>query len=148
MNLKQELQADMATAMRSGDVIRRDTLRMLIAAIKQEEVDSRVDLDGEGFEKVLAKQAKQRRESIIDAEKAKRSDLMAQEQAELDIIESYLPQQMTEKEVRAAALDVIAETGASGLQDMGLVMQQLMPALKGQADGRLVSQIVRELLQD
>ncbi len=96
----------------------------------------------------MVKQAKQRRESIIDAEKAKRSDLMAQEQAELDIIESYLPQQMTEKEVRAAAIDVIAETGASGLQDMGLVMQQLMPALKGQADGRLVSQIVRELLQD
>ena len=148
MNLKQQLQADTETAMREGDNNRRDTLRMLLAAVKQEEIDDQVELDNEGVEKIISKQAKQRKESIIDAEKAGRLDLIAQEEAELSIIEQYLPQQMTKDEVRQVATIVIAELGASGMADMGRVMGRLMPELQGRADGRLASQVVRELLQD
>ncbi len=146
MDLKQQLQSDMVTAMREGDVTRRDTLRMLIAAIKQEEVDRRVELANAGVEAVLTKQAKQRRESIDDAQQADRLDLVAGEEAELAIIEGYLPQQMTEDEIRVVATEVITEMNASGMQEMGRVMGRLMPELGGRADGRLVSQVVRELL--
>ncbi len=148
MNLKQQLQADTATAMRDGDNNRRDTLRMLLAAIQQEEVDGRVELDDDGVEKIISKQAKQRKESIVDAEKAGRLELIAQEEAELAIIEEYLPQQMTEDEVRQIATNVIAALGASEMADMGRVMGRLMPELHGRADGRLASQVVRELLQN
>lgn len=147
MDLKQQLRDDVATAMREGDAERRDTLRLVLAAVQQEEIDRQVVLDNSGVEAVLAKQAKQHRESIEDAEKAGRFDLVAQEEAELAIIEPYLPQLMTEDEIRAVAADVISELGASGVQDTGRVMGRLMPELKGRADGRLVSQVVRELLQ-
>jgi uncharacterized protein YqeY len=147
MSLKKQLQDDVTEAMRSGDTERRDTLRFLLAAVKQEEVDQQTELDDSGVEAVLAKQAKQRRESIVDANKAGRGDLAAKEAAELAIVETYLPEMMTRDEIRVAAEGVIAETGASGMQDMGKVMGQLMPRLKGSADGGLVGEVVRELLQ-
>jgi uncharacterized protein YqeY len=147
MSLKKQLQDDVTEAMRSGDTERRDTLRFLLAAVKQEEVDQQTQLDDSGVEAVLAKQAKQRRESIADANKAGRGDLAAREAAELAIIETYLPDMMTRDEIRVAAEGVISETGAAGMQDMGKVMGQLMPQLKGSADGRLVGEVVRELLQ-
>lgn len=147
MSLKEQLQNDVTEAMRSGDVERRDTLRLLLAAVKQEEVDKQTQLDDSGVEAVLAKQAKQRRETIADAEKADRGDLAAKEAAELAIIETYLPEMMTRDEIRVAAEAAIKDSGASGMQDMGKVMGQLMPQLQGNADGRLVSEVVRELLR-
>ena len=147
MSLKDRIRADVADAMRAGDTSRRDVLRMILAAVKQEEVDEQTELDDDGVQSVLIKQAKQRRESIADAEKANRPDLAAQEEAELLIINDYLPGKLTEDEVRAAASAVITDMGASEMQDMGRVMGQLMPKLKGQADGRMVSQVVSELLQ-
>ena len=147
MSLKDRLRADVAEAMREGDASRRDVLRLMLAAVKQEEVDEQKELDDAGVQVVLMKQAKQRRESIADAKKANRPDLVAQEEAELLVIEHYLPGQLSEDEVRAAASDVIDNLGASEMQDMGRVMGQLMPNLKGQADGRMVSRVVRELLQ-
>ena len=147
MSLKDRLRADVAEAMRAGDASRRDVLRMMLAAVKQEEVDEQIELDDAGVQLVLTKQAKQRRESIADAQKANRPDLVDQEAAELRIIEDYLPGQLSEDEIRAAASGVIDELGASEMQDMGRVMGQLMPKLKGQADGRMVSQVVRDLLQ-
>lgn len=147
MSLKKQLQDDVAEAMRSGDTNKRDTLRLLLAAVKQEEVDRQIQLDDAGVEAVLAKQAKQRRETIEDAEKAGRGDLAAKEAAELAIVETYLPEMMTRDEIRAAAEAVISESGASGIQDMGKVMGQLVPQLQGRADGRLASEVVRELLQ-
>ena len=147
MSLKDRLRADVAEAMRAGDASRRDVLRMMLAAVKQEEVDGQTQLDDDGVQAVLVKQAKQRRESIADAEKANRPDLVAQEEAELRIIEDYLPGQLSEVEVCAAASGVIDELGAGEMQDMGRVMGQLMPKLKGQADGRMVSKVVRDLLQ-
>jgi len=147
MSLKDRMRVDVADAMRAGDTSRRDVLRMMLAAVKQEEVDEQTELDDEGVQLVLIKQAKQRRESIADAEKANRPDLAAQEEGELLLINDYLPGQLTEDELRAAASAVIADMGASEMQDIGPVMGQLMPKLKGQADGRMVSQVVRELLQ-
>jgi uncharacterized protein YqeY len=147
MSLKEEIQSDLKTAMREGDTNKRDTLRMILAAIQQEEVDRQIELDDSGVQVVVNKQAKQRRESIHDAEKAGRVELAAQEQMEFEIISTYMPQMMTVADIRGLAADTIAETGASGMQDMGLVMAQLMPKVKGQADGRLVSDTVRELLQ-
>lgn len=145
--LKEKLRNDMATAMREGAKERRDVLRMLLAAVKQEEVDSQKELDDSRVQAVLARQAKQRKESIADAERANRPEMAASEESELLIIEAYLPKQLAEDEIRAAAKEVIDDLGASGMQDMGQVMGKLMPVLKDQADGRLVSQVVREMLQ-
>ena len=146
MALKEQLRTDMATAMKQGNTETRDVLRMLLAAIKQAEVDDQVTLDEDGVVAVLTKQAKQRRESIADYEKAGRADLVAQEQAELAIIETYLPQLMSREKVQALAAQVIAELGVTDSKGMGQVMGKLMPQLKGQADGRMVNEVVRELL--
>ncbi|MFZ0544448.1 MAG: GatB/YqeY domain-containing protein [Candidatus Promineifilaceae bacterium] len=147
MELKEQLKSDLAAAMREGETHKRDTLRMLLAAIKQIEVDEQTTLDEEAVLSVLTKQAKQRRETIADAEKAGRDALVDQEKEELTFIEAYLPQMMTEDEVRRIAGEVINEVGASNIKDMGRVMGQLMPRLQGQADGRVVSAVVRQLLQ-
>lgn len=147
MSSSEQLRADLNEAMRSGDTEKRDVLRFLLAAIKQVEVDEQTTLDEAGVQQVLQKQAKQRRESIADYSKAGRQDLVDEEQAQLLIIESYLPQQMSRAEIAALASEAIAATGAQGAQDMGKVMGALMPQVKGKADGRLVNEVVRELLQ-
>ncbi len=146
MDLKERLRTDVAEAMKRGDTETRDALRLLLAAIKQSEVDEQKALDDAGVINVLTKQAKQRRESIADYQKAGRSDLIAQEELELVLIEKYLPQQMGRDEVRAIAAAIIAELGVTDPKGMGQVMSQLMPKVKGQADGRLVNDVVRELL--
>lgn len=148
MTLEEQLRLDMADAMRSGDNQKRDTLRLLLAAIKQVEVDGQQSLDDAGVQTVLAKQAKQRRESIVDYERAGRSDIAVLEQAELVIIESYLPQMMSREEITEVATQTITDLGADGPKDTGRVMGSLMSQVKGKADGRLVSEIVRELLQN
>lgn len=148
MSLKETLQKDRIAAMREGDSDKRNALGLLLAAIKQEEVDSQTSLDNKGVLAVLAKQAKQRRESIADYEKAGRSEMAAKEQAELVIIETYLPQQMGRDEIAGIAADIIADLGVTDMKGMGQVMGKLMPELKGQADGRLVNEVVRELLQN
>jgi uncharacterized protein len=146
MELKEQLRSDMADAMRSGDQQRRNVLRMLVAAVKQEEVDSGQVLADDGVLGVLQRQAKQRRESIADARSASRADLVAQEEAELALIEQYLPQMMSRDEVRALAARVIADLNATDMKSMGRVMGQLMPQLQGKAEGHVVSDVVRELL--
>lgn len=147
MSLKEQLRADMMAAMREGNNARRDALRLVLAAIQQAEVDEQATLDDAGVQAVLAKQAKQRRESIADYEKAGRPELAAQEAAEVALIESYLPQMMSREEVEAVAAGVIAELGVTDVKGMGQIMGRLMPQLKGRADGRLVNEVVRDLLQ-
>ena len=147
MSMKETLQKERIAAMRGGDTEKRNAIGLLLAAIKQEEIDTQTTLDDDGVTAVLMKQAKQRRESIADYEKAGRPEMVANEQAELAIIESYLPQQMGREEIKAIAAEVIAELGVSDAKGMGQVMGKLMPRLKGQADGRLVNEVVRELLQ-
>jgi len=146
MGLKEQLKSDVTAAMKSGDKERRDVLRMLMAAIKQTEIDDRVELDDQGVQKVLTKQAKQRRESIADYEKAGRDELVAEEKAELVYIEAYLPQMMSREEVEKIASAIVADLGVTGPKAMGQVMGKLMPQVKGKADGRIVNEVVRELL--
>ncbi len=147
MDLKEKLRSDLAEAMRDNDSEKRDTLRLLLAAIKQVEVDGRVDLDDQGVMAVLIKQAKQRRESIDEYEKADRDELAAREGLELEIIESYLPTMMSREEVRAIAVQVAQELGVTDIKGMGQVMGKLINQLKGKADGRVINEVVRDVLQ-
>lgn len=146
MELKEQLRADVTAAMRSGDAMRRDTLRMVLAAIKQTELDSRVVLDDSGVQDVLRKQIKQRQESIDDFTRAGREQDVAHERAEIELIQAYLPQMMSREEVEQLARAAIAETGVTDAKGMGQVMSKLMPQVKGKADGRLVNEVVRGLL--
>ncbi len=146
MNIKEQLKNDTITAMRAKDNETRNTLRMLAAAIKQVEVDERMELDDTAVLKILTKQAKQRRESIADFKKADRPEMAAEEQQELAVIEQYLPQMMSLDEVKIIAGETIAELGVTDIKGMGQVMGALMPKLKGKADGRVANQAVRELL--
>ncbi len=146
MTLKEQLTDEVKIAMRAGNVERRDTIRLLQAAIKQEEIDRQVTLDDAGVLAVLQKQAKQRRESIADYEKAGRADLIAEEQMQLTIIETFLPQMMSQAEVEQLARQAIAETGVTDAKGMGQVMAKLMPQVKGKADGRMVNEVVRSLI--
>lgn len=146
MTLKEKLNTDVKEAMRSGDKELRDTLRLILAAIKQEEIDRQTTLDDAGVQAVLTKQAKQRRESIADYEKAGRPELAEEERRQLVIIESYLPEMMGREEIEKLAAQTIAEVNASDIKDMGKVMGRLMPQVKGKADGRIVNEVVRSLL--
>ena len=148
MSLKTQLQTDLKAAMIGGDKPKRDTLRMVMAAIKQEEVDSRITLDDEGVLTILTRQVKQRRESIADYEKAGKLDDVAQEQYEMDLIEAYLPQMMGEAEIQPIIAQIIADLGVTDVKGMGQVMGKAMAELQGKADGRLVNQVVRQQLQN
>jgi len=149
MSLLDVLNQDLKTAMKSGDEVSKRTIRGLKAAITRAEKDKgNQPLSDEEIIIVLQKQAKQRRDSIEAYQQAGRDDLVAEEQAELEVINLYLPRMMSEDEIRAAASQVIDEVGASGPRDMGKVMGKLMPQLRGKADGRQVNQIVRELLAE
>jgi uncharacterized protein YqeY len=133
--------------MKAQDAVRRDTVRFALAAIHNDEVAKRGELDDAAIEGVLRKQTKMRRESIEAFTKGGRMELAAKETKELEILESYIPKQLDEAAVRTAARRAIAETGATGPKEQGKVMQKLMPELKGQADGGMVSRVVSELLK-
>ncbi|RLC72436.1 MAG: GatB/YqeY domain-containing protein [Chloroflexi bacterium] len=146
MTLQERLTADLKQALKTGDTTRRSVIRMIIAGIKNAEIAKSAPLDDAGVMDVLAKQAKQHRESIAEFSKGNRQDLVAKEEAELAIILEYLPKQMSREEIAAAARQVIEQVGARGPGDKGKVMSQLMSQLKGKADGREVSDVVSELL--
>jgi hypothetical protein len=148
MSLRDQLTGDLKTALKSSDETRKGTLRLLLAALKQAEIDKRPAgaLDEGEVLAVIQKEAKSRRESIADAQRANRADLVAMNETELHVIESYLPKQFTREELVELARAAIAETGAGGPQQMGAVMKLLTPRTKGRADGKLVSDVVRELL--
>lgn len=185
MSIKEQLQADLKTAMLSKQELRRDVIRFTQASLKNAEMAKQQKLirerahlwqtgqvDGSGnpiFDEaiheqqlaeiakltpltdeeqaaVLSSEIKRRRETIADAEKAGRADLIAREQAEIEVVQGYLPKQMSREEVVTAVRQVIAEVGAKGPQDMGRVMGKLMPQLKGKADGRMINEVVKEQL--
>jgi uncharacterized protein YqeY len=141
-----KLQTALKEAMVNKDNTRRDVIRMTLNALKQVEVDTRQELSAEESMNILQKEAKKRRESIDEAEKAGRSTLADQEKMELGILEEFLPQQLSRAEIESLAREAIATTGAASANDMGKVMGALMPKVKGVADGKLVNQVVRELL--
>jgi uncharacterized protein YqeY len=146
MSLKDRLTEDLKQAMRQGDERRKSTIRLVRAAITNAKIERGKDLSEDEVLAVIAKQAKQRRESVAEFAKAGRQDLVDQEEEELQILLSYLPAQMSRHEIEVAARQVIAEVGATSMAQMGEVMRRLMSQLKGKADGSLVNQVVREIL--
>lgn len=143
---KAELQAALKDAMVTKNNQRRDVIRMALSAIKQVEIDTRKDLTAEDVTAILQKEAKALRETIDEQTQAGRTETAAQAQRELAILTEFLPEQLSEAEIRALAEEVIAQTGANSAKDMGRVMGALMPKVKGKADGGVVNQVVRELL--
>lgn len=146
MGLKARLQEDLKEALRSRDERRKSVIRMCLTAIQLAEVERGGELDEPSLVAVLQKEVKRRQETIEELRGTPRTDRLADEEAELAILESYLPRMLTREEIAAEARQVIAQVGATGLKDMGAVMQTLMPRMKGRADGRLVNEVVRELL--
>jgi uncharacterized protein YqeY len=146
MHPKDQILQDLKDAMRSGDTRRREALRLLTAAFKQVEVDQRKELTEDDVIGILTSEAKKRREAIEEAEKAGRADLAAQEEYELALIQTYLPQQLSRAEIEKLVREAVREVGATTPKDMGKVMKVLMPRLQGRADGKLVNTIVKEVL--
>lgn len=146
MSMKQQLTDDMKAAMKAGEKHKLGVIRLINAAIKQREVDERIELDDTAVIAVLDKMVKQRKDSVSQFEAANREDLAEIERAEIVVIEAYLPAKMGEAEIVAAIQAAIAETGASGPADMGKLMGALKPKLAGQADMGLVSKLVKQAL--
>ena len=146
MDIKTQLQESMKDAMKSGDKVRKLTVSMALAAIKQVEVDKRVALDDAAVIALLQKEVKNRREAIADAQKANRADLIEANEAEIKVLEVFLPKAMPAEELRAIAQDAIAETGAAAPSDMGKVMKIVMPKVAGRAPNDMISAMVKELL--
>ena len=147
MTIKTQLNDSMKDAMKSGDEVRKRTIRMALAAVKQVEVDKRIELDDMAIMALLQKELKNRRESLEEAKKANRGDLVADNEAEIKVLEVFLPKAMPADELRALVQAAITETGAAGPADMGKVMKATMARLSGKtADGSKVSQLVKEKL--
>jgi len=143
---RQRILDDIKTAMKAGDKPRLATLRLISAAIKQIEVDERIELDEPATIAVLDKMLKQRRESIAQYEKASRDDLIAVEQSEIELIQEYMPAALAEDEINSIIDDAVSSSGASSIKDMGKVMGIVKPALQGKADMSSVSQIIKQRL--
>ncbi|MDP3183655.1 MAG: GatB/YqeY domain-containing protein [Anaerolineales bacterium] len=146
METKTKLENALKEAMRAGDDIKKRTVRMALAAIKQAEVDRQTSLDEAAVLAILQKEIKTRRESLEEARQANRPDLVAAAEAEIAVVNAFLPQALSADELRALAEAAIAEAGASSPTDMGKVMKLLMPRIQGRAPGDQVSQLVRQLL--
>lgn len=146
MSLKDRINSDLKDAMRARDKQTLDALRLIMAALKQVEVDERVNLDDARITAILDKLAKQRKESISQFEKANRDDLVAKEQFELQLICKYLPEPLSDEEILKLVEDAISSTGATEMRDMGKVMAQLKPSLQGRADMGKVSSIIKSKL--
>lgn len=146
MDLKTQLNESMKDAMRSGDTLRKNTVRMALAAIKQVEVDKRTTLDDSAVIALLQKEIKNRREALEEAKKAEREDLVKENEAEIAVLETFLPPALPEEELREIVKNAIAETGAIGPADMGRVMKIALEKVAGRASGGEVSAMVRELL--
>lgn len=146
MDVKKQLENDMKDAMRAKDELRKRTLRMALSAIRLAEIDKGAPLDDQATYAMLQKEIKSRHESIADAERAGRPDLVADSEAEIAVLESYLPKPFTEEELEKLAQQAIDEAGATSQKEMGQVMKILMPKLQGRATGNEASQVVRRLL--
>ncbi len=146
MHLKQKLLSDLKEAMKARDSLKVDTLRILNSEIKNREIDLRQELDDEAILGQVTTQIKRRREAAIQYEKGGRPELKEKEEKEIEILSVYLPRQATEDELRERILQVIQETGAAGMKDMGKVMKTVVSEFKGKADGGRLKELVQELL--
>jgi len=146
MELKAEIQDAVKTAMKSGDSVTLSTLRLLLSAIHYEEIRARKELNAEEIQKTVSTLSKQRTEAIELFRKGGREDLAKKEEAELKILQRFLPQQLSETEVQDLIRESIDEVGAQGVQDLGKVMKQVMPKVGGRSDGKRVNEMARALL--
>lgn len=146
MTLKDTLTTAMQDAMRARDDTRKIPLRLVMAAIKEAEIDKQEELKDEDILRLVQKEVKSRLESIADAEKAGREDLIATAKAEMAVLQEYLPEQLSPEELEALVKEAIAEQGATSMADMGVVMKAAMAKVQGRADGGQISQLVRQLL--
>ena len=146
MDIKTQLNDAMKDAMKAHDEVRKRTVRMALAAVKQVEIDKRITLDDAAVIPLLQKEIKNRREAVEEAKKANRNDLIADNEAEIKVLEVFLPKAMSADELRLLVQSSIAETGAAAQTDMGKVMKVLMPKVAGRAAGDQVSAMVKELL--
>ena len=146
MDIKDKLTQNLKDAMRARDEVRKRTIRLALAAIKNLEIDRKAELEDNEILVILQKEVKSRKETIEGAEQAGREDLIIEAEAEIKILESFLPQQLSPEQLRELVQQVIHETGAESKRDMGEVMKMLMPRVQGRADGKTVSQIVSSLL--
>ena len=146
MDIKSQLNESMKDAMRSGDTVRKNTVRLALAAIKQAEVDKQTTLDDVAVIALLQKEIKNRKEALEEAKKANREDLIKDNEAEIAVLEVFLPAAMSADELREIVATAIAETGATSMADMGNVMKAALPKVAGRAPGGEVSAMVKELL--
>ncbi|MFC1899935.1 GatB/YqeY domain-containing protein [Chloroflexota bacterium] len=146
VDLKQKLTDDLKQAMKEGNTLKRSVIRLALSAIKNAEIARHEALKDEDVLGIIAKEVRQRRESIEAFRKGQREDLASQEEAEMAVLSEYLPQQITREEITLTARKIIEETGAEGPHDKGKVMPQIMALLKGKADGRDINEVVTELL--
>lgn len=147
MSLKEQLFADLKTAMKEKDTIKKDTIQLIRSGVLQIEKDSKVELDDEGVIEVISKQLKSRRDSLPDYEKSGRQDLIEKLNKEIEVLLSYLPEQLSEDEIQKIVEDAIAQTGASTIKDMGKVMGIVTAKAKGRADMKIVGGLVKKMLQ-
>ena len=146
MSLKERLADDLKAAMKDKNTVRKNVVQMVRAGVLQVEKDKKVTLDDEGILDVIAKQLKQRRDSLPDYEKSGREDLIAELKAEMDVLMEYLPAQLTEDELREIVKQAVLDTGASSMKDMGKIMAEVMPKTKGRADGKMINEIAKAML--
>jgi uncharacterized protein YqeY len=146
MGLKQQLQGDLKDALRARDERRKSVIRLTLAAIGNAEVEKGGELDDDDVVPILQKEAHRRQDTIDELRQVDRPEMLAREEMELAILEEYLPQLLSREEIAEEARQVVAEVGATGMGQMGPVMRQLMSKLRGRADGRVVNEVVRELL--
>lgn len=146
MSLKDKLAQDLKSAMMDKNVIRKNVVQMIRAGVLQIEKDKRITLDDDGVLEVIAKQLKQRKDSLPDYEKSGRSDLIAELKAEIGYLMEYLPEQLSEEELTVIVKAAVVEVGATTVKDMGRVMAAVMPKTKGRADGRMINEIAKKLL--
>lgn len=146
MNLKDRLAQDLKTAMKDKDTVRKNVVQMIRAGVLQIEKDKLITLDDEGVLEVIAKQLKQRKDSLPDYEKSGRSDLIAELKAEIGFLMEYLPEQLSDEELTVIVEEAVKAVGAVSVKDMGKVMAAVMPKTKGRADGRRINEIAKSLL--
>lgn len=147
MSLQERLMEDLKSSMKNRDKVKKDCITMIRAAIKQREVDERVELSEEDIVEIIAKQVKQKRDAIEDFKKGQRDDLVDLTEKEIDILLEYLPRQLAEEEIDEIVKEAIEQVGANTIKDMGKVMSIIMPKVKGRADGGLVNKIVKQYLK-
>ncbi len=146
MLTKDKIENDLKDAMRSGDDVKKRTLRMVLSNIKLAEVEKQESLEGGDLLAIIQKEVKSRQETIDEAQEAGRDSLVSSTQAEIEVLEAYLPEPLSKEELEELVSETISETGAEGPQDMGNVMKAIMPKIKGRADGKTVSSLVQKKL--